>query len=61
MTSTVEQSAATTSVTSWLSAFDAALTAGDAAAAADLFTEDCFWRDLIAFTWNITTAAPRPW
>jgi putative flavoprotein involved in K+ transport len=60
MTSTVEQSAATTTVTSWLSAFDAALTAGDAAAAADLFTEDCFWRDLIAFTWNITTAEGRP-
>jgi putative flavoprotein involved in K+ transport len=60
MTSTLEQNAAATTVTSWLSSFDAALTAGDAAGAAELFTEDCFWRDLIAFTWNLTTAEGRP-
>jgi putative flavoprotein involved in K+ transport len=60
MTTTLEQSAAATTVTSWLSSFDAALTAGDAAAAAELFTEDCFWRDLVSFTWNITTAEGRP-
>jgi putative flavoprotein involved in K+ transport len=39
----------------WLSRFDEALTAGDAAAAAELFGEDSFWRDLVAFTWNIKT------
>jgi putative flavoprotein involved in K+ transport len=39
----------------WLSRFDDALAAGDAAAAAQLFCEDSFWRDLVAFTWNITT------
>jgi putative flavoprotein involved in K+ transport len=60
MTTTLEQSPAATTVTTWLSSFDAALTAGDAAGAAELFTEDCFWRDLIAFTWNITTAEGRP-
>jgi putative flavoprotein involved in K+ transport len=60
MTATLEQSAAATAVTTWLSDFDAALTAGDAAAAAELFTEDCFWRDLVSFTWNITTAEGRP-
>ncbi|MCU1606184.1 MAG: putative flavin-containing monooxygenase [Modestobacter sp.] len=59
MTTTLEQSAAATTVTSWLSSFDAALTAGDAAAAAELFTEDSFWRDLVSFTWNITTAEGR--
>jgi putative flavoprotein involved in K+ transport len=59
MTSTLEHSAATGTVTSWLSSFDAALRAGDAAAAAALFTEDCFWRDLVAFTWNITTVEGR--
>jgi putative flavoprotein involved in K+ transport len=39
----------------WLSRFDDALAAGNAAAAAELFGEDGFWRDLAAFTWNIKT------
>jgi putative flavoprotein involved in K+ transport len=39
----------------WLSRFDEALAAGDAAAAAELFGEGSFWRDLVAFTWNIKT------
>jgi putative flavoprotein involved in K+ transport len=42
-------------VADWLSRFDQALTRGDAAAASELFAADCFWRDLVAFTWNITT------
>ena len=42
-------------VESWLNAFDSALSAGDADAAAALFTDDGLWRDLVAFTWNITT------
>ena len=41
--------------TSGLRSFDEALTAGDAAAAAQLFLEDSYWRDLVAFTWNIKT------
>jgi putative flavoprotein involved in K+ transport len=42
-------------VDQWLSRFDDALASGDAAAAAELFGEDSFWRDLVAFTWNIKT------
>jgi putative flavoprotein involved in K+ transport len=38
-----------------LGSLDEAFVAGDAAAAADLFTEDCYWRDLVSFTWNIKT------
>jgi putative flavoprotein involved in K+ transport len=39
----------------WLSRFEDALTEGDAAAAAALFLDESFWRDLVAFTWNIKT------
>jgi putative flavoprotein involved in K+ transport len=39
----------------WLASFDAALSRGDAQAAAALFDENCYWRDLVAFTWNIKT------
>jgi putative flavoprotein involved in K+ transport len=42
-------------VDQWLLGFDQALTLADADAAARLFAPDCFWRDLVAFTWNITT------
>jgi len=42
-------------VDQWLSRFDEALSAGDAAAAADLFLDDSYWRDLVAFTWNLRT------
>ncbi len=48
-------SAADQRVLAWLDRFGAALEARDSAAAAGLFTETCFWRDLVAFTWNITT------
>ncbi len=43
-------------VEGWLAKLDAALSAGDARAAAELFGTDSYWRDLIAFTWNIFTA-----
>lgn len=39
----------------WLARFDDALARGDAAAATALFDDDCYWRDLVAFTWNIRT------
>jgi putative flavoprotein involved in K+ transport len=42
-------------VDQWLARFEDALARGDAAAAAELFGEDSFWRDLVAFTWNIKT------
>ncbi|MCW2541441.1 MAG: putative flavin-containing monooxygenase [Frankiales bacterium] len=59
MTATLTQTETERVVTSWLGEFESALTAGDAARAADLFTEDSFWRDLIAFTWNIKTVEGR--
>jgi len=55
MTATLPPAEIATGVMTWLSEFGDALAAGDPAAAAALFTEDCFWRDLIAFTWNIKT------
>ena len=39
----------------WLADFGEALEAGDAERAAGMFAEQSFWRDLIAFSWNITT------
>jgi putative flavoprotein involved in K+ transport len=42
-------------VTAVLAALGDALAKGDIAAAVDLFQEDCYWRDLVAFTWNIRT------
>jgi len=44
----------------WLERFEAALSAGDHAAAADLFLDDGLWRDILAFTWTIRTMAGRP-
>ena len=46
-------------VDQWLAGFDEALTAGDPAAAAQLFLEDSYWRDLVAFTWNLKTVEGR--
>jgi putative flavoprotein involved in K+ transport len=42
-------------VTSVLSRLDGALAAGDIEAAVALFQDDCYWRDLVTFTWNIRT------
>jgi putative flavoprotein involved in K+ transport len=52
---TVDTAATETPVTKWLADFDRALTARNVDAAAALFVEDCYWRDLVAFTWNIIT------
>jgi putative flavoprotein involved in K+ transport len=46
---------ATQQVTDWLAKFDAALESGNVAAALELFGEECYWRDLVSFTWNIKT------
>lgn len=43
----------------WLSAFEAALASRDVPAATALFDEDCYWRDLVAFTWNLRTQEGR--
>ena len=47
-------------VARFLTALEAALTRGDAAGAAALFGDECYWRDLAALTWNIHTAEGRP-
>ena len=39
----------------WLGAFEAALARNDIEAAVAMFEPDAFWRDLVAFTWNIRT------
>ena len=44
----------------WLAAFETALQAGDTGAVAGRFLADGLWRDVLAFTWTIGTAAGRP-
>jgi putative flavoprotein involved in K+ transport len=39
----------------WLGDFTAVLERNDVDAALALFAPDCYWRDLVAFTWNICT------
>lgn len=46
-------------VSVWLQKLNAALEAMNAEAAAALFDDECYWRDLLAFTWNIKTAEGR--
>ena len=43
-------------VVAWLEKFEAALAGGDVDAATALFVDECYWRDLVSFTWNITTS-----
>ncbi len=43
----------------FLAKFEAALAAGDVDAAVGMFGEECYWRDLVAFTWNIKTMEGR--
>ncbi|RAP41796.1 FAD-dependent oxidoreductase [Rhodovulum viride] len=42
-------------VSAVLAAFGDALDQGDIDRAVGMFTEDCYWRDLVSFTWNIRT------
>ncbi len=44
----------------WLAAFDKALRAQNAAAAAALFLPDSHWRDVLAFTWHLQTVSGAP-
>ncbi len=50
---------ATTQATQWLATLDHALTHSNLPAALDLFANECYWRDLLAFTWNIVTMESR--
>jgi len=42
-----------------LASFGKALEMGDIDAATSMFQQDCYWRDLVAFTWNIKTMEGR--
>lgn len=50
---------ATQKVQEWLDAFGDALARKDMAALQDLFAPECYWRDLLAFTWNVKTLEGR--
>ena len=43
----------------WLKRLNAALGDGDVSGVANLFADECYWRDLIALTWNIRTVEGR--
>ena len=61
MTQTLDATSTTARdrVDGWLSDFEQALAARDADRVAGLFAPTSFWRDLIAFTWNLTTVENR--
>lgn len=51
--------ASTAEAKAWLDRFAAALERNDIAVVCDLFGDECFWRDLLSFTWNIITLEGR--
>ncbi len=58
MTVTIDattNNAPTLTLTRWVEQFGRALESGDVQAAIQLFAADSFWRDLVAFSWNIVT------
>ncbi len=62
MTATLEPTTAVSPqqrVETWLANFEAALAAQDIDGAVGMFAVDSFWRDLVAFTWNIKTVEGR--
>lgn len=52
---TTETVSADEIATTWLGDFEAALRDRDTEAAVKLFATASFWRDLVSFTWNLTT------
>jgi len=63
VTQTIEQSETTSGpqsrVDAWLADFEGALAARDVEQAAAMFATDCYWRDLVSFTWNLRTLEGR--
>ncbi len=45
----------TTKIDTVLSKLGNALAGGDIDAAVNLFQAECYWRDLVTFTWNLKT------
>jgi putative flavoprotein involved in K+ transport len=60
MSSTATRTPVAAEIDQWLSGFDEALTRSDPAGAAEMFGPGSFWRDLVAFTWNIKTVEGPP-
>jgi putative flavoprotein involved in K+ transport len=52
-------SEATATASAWLQTLGAALAGSDITTATALFDNECYWRDLVSFTWNIRTAEGR--
>jgi putative flavoprotein involved in K+ transport len=50
---------ASQTITHVLESLESALKRGDTAAAVALFQPECYWRDLVAFTWNLKTMEGR--
>jgi putative flavoprotein involved in K+ transport len=48
-----------TEIENWLSELEGALARRDPAAVLDCFHEHAFWRDMVAFTWNLKTLEGR--
>jgi putative flavoprotein involved in K+ transport len=46
-------------IAKWLERFSTCLERGDIGGAAQLFDEECYWRDLVAFTWTLKTFEGR--
>jgi putative flavoprotein involved in K+ transport len=62
MTATLEPTTAISPqqrVETWLANFEAALAAQDIDGVVGMFAVDSFWRDLVAFTWNLKTVEGR--
>jgi len=51
--------AAPAAVSAWLTRFEEALNAPARADWSQLFGDECYWRDFVAFTWNIITLEGR--
>ncbi|HEY6633637.1 MAG TPA: NAD(P)/FAD-dependent oxidoreductase [Rhizobiaceae bacterium] len=54
------QTAPAAEASAWLESFSRELAGGDAGAVLALFAEDCYWRDFVAFTWNVMTVEGKP-
>ena len=52
----MSNSASTKQIVDWLTSFEDALNKYDYSVIVELFATDCFWRDLLSFTWNIKTS-----
>lgn len=65
MTQTIEQPSTTQPspqerTEAWFAAFEEALARHDIDTAAGLFATESYWRDLVAFSWNLTTVEHPP-